>query len=340
MADSIRQIDAPSRSELPLTLEEWLRELGGPVLLRVPGRDPTRVRAVATLLHGNEPSGPRAVHAWLRSGAEPAVDMLIFLGAVDTALAEPTMSFRFLPGQRDLNRCFRPPFTGPEGVVAAELLERLRDACPEALVDIHNNSGHNPAYGVGLRAGAVELTLAGLFSRRYVQSDLMLGALVEGTAHDFPSITVECGRSGDPAADAVARAGLEAFGGREQLEVDRLPEGIELFVDPMRVGLRPGLRLAFGDGPAPGADLTMSADVDRHNFDALPPGTPIGWLGESGTWPLLTMATDGGEHSTELFVQRNGKLETRREIVPIMMTTSPAAALADCLFYVVQPVGP
>ncbi|MDH3227167.1 MAG: hypothetical protein OEM67_08790, partial [Thermoleophilia bacterium] len=157
------------------------------------------------------------------------------------------------------------------------------------------------------------------------------------TAGDFPSITVECGRAGDPAADAVALAGLGAFLGKEQLQTEHDPERIELFIDAVRVSMRPGMRLAFGAGPAPGADLTMSADVDRHNFDSLPPGTPIGWLGATGAWPLCTRARDGMEHSGELFARRNGRLETRRPIVPIMMTTSPDAALADCLFYVVRP---
>ena len=32
-----------------------------------------------------------------------------------------------------------------------------------------------------------------------------IGALVEATHHEFPSVVVECGRSGDPAADRVAR---------------------------------------------------------------------------------------------------------------------------------------
>ncbi len=332
----IELIEIEERGQLPASPEDWLRELGRPTLLHVAGRDSSRVRAVSTLLHGNEPSGLHAVHAWLRSGAEPAVDALLFLGALDAALAEPLFSHRFLPGRRDLNRCFRPPFAAREGEIAGELLERLRKAGPEAFVDIHNNTGHNPPYGVGLRAGPAELNLVALFGHRYVHSDLHLGAVIEATADDFPSVTVECGRAGDPAADAVALAGLEAFLGQERLETERLPEPMERFTDPVPVGMRPGMRLAFGEGPVPGADLTVTADVDRHNFDSLPPGTAIGWLGPTGAWPLRALAPDDEDRSHEIFATRDGVLETRRPIVPIMMTTNPNVALADCLFYVVQ----
>ncbi len=48
-----------------------------------------------------------------------------------------------LPGARDLNRCFVPPWSGPEGELAAEALRLLREAGCEALVDLHNNTGHN-----------------------------------------------------------------------------------------------------------------------------------------------------------------------------------------------------
>lgn len=334
----ILHLDVSERASLPESPLDWLRGLGGPALVRVPGHDGSRCRVVSTLLHGNEPSGVLAVHAWLRTAAPPAVDTFFFLGAVEAALAEPAFGHRFLPGRRDLNRCFRPPFADREGELAGELLERLRKASPEALVDVHNNTGHNPPYGVGPRAGAAELNLVALFGRRYVHSHLHLGAVIEATAEEFPSVTVECGRAGDPAADAVALDGLAAFLDRERLEHERLEgEPLEIFRDPIRVSLRPGLRLAFGRAPAHGADLTVSGDVDRHNFDPLPPGAPIGWVGAGGAWPLRALATDGADRSRELFETRGDVLQTRRSIVPIMMTTNPDVAVADCLFYVVRP---
>src|SRR5688572_2241480 len=47
--------------DLPASAEAWLGELQGPTAVRVPGRDGARLRVVSGLLHGNEPSGLRAI---------------------------------------------------------------------------------------------------------------------------------------------------------------------------------------------------------------------------------------------------------------------------------------
>ena len=110
----------PSRGPEPWPrgLDAFLQELGGPAWIRVPGRDASRTRVVSTLLHGNEPSGVRAIHAWLRSGARPAVDTAFFVGPVEAARVPPGFAHRTRFGHRDLNRCFLPPFPGSEGELA------------------------------------------------------------------------------------------------------------------------------------------------------------------------------------------------------------------------------
>jgi hypothetical protein len=179
----------------------------------------------------------------------------------------------------------------------------------------------------------------GLFGERFVQSDLRLGTLGEALEAELPCVTIECGRAGDPVADAAALAGLGAFLGRE-----RLPACAErpmtILHRPLRVALRPGVSVAFADAPDPRADLTLAADVDRHNFERLPAGSAIGWLRPGRPWPLDARGADAREVSRELFAADGGCLRTRREGVPIMMTTSPAIAAADCLFYLAQPREP
>jgi hypothetical protein len=324
-------------STLPESVEEFLRWLGSHSLLCVPGRDQSRTRLVSTLLHGNEPSGVRAVHQWLRAGRKPAVDVLIFIGAVETALTPPGFAHRFLPGSLDMNRCWLPPFETPEGVVAHEVLRLIRQTHAESLVDIHNNTGHNPAYGVGVVPGAAELNLTSLFGDRFVHSPLRLGTLAEATCNDFPSIAIECGRSHDPAADAVALAGLERYLETDVIDYQRVvPDHMSVLVDPVRVCVREGVELAFGDGPVAGADVTVDLDIDRHNFEELAPETEIGWLGERRVWPLEALDETGRDLSKEFFDIREGRMVTRQPIIPIMMTTNRDNALSDCLFYVVK----
>lgn len=332
----IRTIDAPRQADVPADLLAFLRWLGGPAWIAVPGRDRGRARAVATLIHGNEPSGVRAVHAWLRSGVVPAVDTVFWVASVEAALAAPGFAHRMLPGRADLNRCFLPPYAGPEGALAGAALERLRSVAPEALIDLHNNSGHNPAYGVGPSLDTAQLALTALFGRHYVHSDLELGALVEATRRDFPSVTIECGRAGDVTADAAAREGLGRFLSQDAvLEPRPAARDMDVLVAPIRVSVRPGVHVAFGAAARPDVAFTVAEDIDRHNFEQLPPGVPIGWVAD-GVWPLEAHDADGREVARELFEVADGALRARRSMIPIMMTTDATAALKDCLFYAVR----
>jgi len=171
-----------------------------------------------------------------------------------------------------------------------------------------------------------------------VHNAMRLGTLVEATADDFPSMTIECGRAGDPAADRVARAGLERYAELDRLETRELhAPHMAVLEEPLRVRVRPELRLAFGDRPVADAHLTLAADVDRHNFELLGPGVAVGWVGRGVRWPIEARGADGVDVSREWFALRDGRLETRRTGVPIMMTTDPTIARADCLFYLARP---
>jgi hypothetical protein len=333
----LHRIEAPAAGSLLATPEAFLASLPGPTLLRVPGRDRTRARAFTTLLHGNEPSGLRALHGWLRDDPHPEVDALCLVGAVEAARTGSGFAHRMRPGERDLNRCFHPPFLEAGGALAEAILAALRDAGCEALVDVHNNTGHNPPYAVATRIDLERLALAALFAERFIHCDLHLGTLIEATEDDFPGLTLECGRAGDPAADATARAVLDAFFATPALPTK--PERhLVILHEPVRVCLRDGVRVAFGEGgPRPDADLTVAGDIDRHNFQAVAPGTPVGWLRDPTAWPLEAHGADGSDVSREFFREREGRLEIARDLVPIMMTTDSDVASADCLFYAVRP---
>lgn len=315
----------------------FLRRLEGPSLISLSGRDGARVRVVSTLLHGNEPSGLRAVIRFLRSSEIPATDVLFFVGAVGTALAKPGFAHRALPGEQDANRCWTPPFDSPQGRVAQAVLDRIRAARPECLVDLHNNTGHNPAYGVAFRVGHAERSLVSLFADRLVHTPIELGTLVEATVSDLPSVTIECGRAGDPEADEVAWRGLRRYLDWDVIDFERPVVPLTLLESPVRVRVRPGIDLDFGDTTSPVATLTISKDIDRHNFERLAPGSAIGWLEPGTPWPIEALGADGVDFSRSLFELDGGVLRTRREFIPIMMTTDRTIARSDCLFYAVQP---
>lgn len=336
-AEDVRWVEGPLA--VPDTPEDFLRELGGPAVLHIPGADRTRTRALVTLLHGDEPSGLRAVHGWLRSGPVPAVNLLVFLGAVEAALEGPGFRHRALPGRRDLNRCFDTPGEEGEARTAARALALLRRVPLEALVDLHNTSGATPPCGLGSRADPALLALASLFAAHYVCTGAMgLGSLTEATGGHVPSVVVECGQRGCAEADRVAREGLARFIGAEKFPD---PGPLALYRDPVRVELVPGAGVAFAPGPVPGAELTLRADADRFNLETLPPDTLLGWIRPGAPWPLRMGARPGGVRPACPFrVAPGGRLLTLRHFTPLMMTTDPESARADCLCYEVTPMSP
>jgi hypothetical protein len=321
---------------VPETAEAWLAGLRGPTFFRLTGRDRSRVRGVVAMLHGNEPSGLRGLHALLRAGRPPAVDLLCFVGAVEAARAAPPMSHRMLPGRRDLNRCFRPPYEGVDGRIARELLALLSEAAPEAVIDLHNNTGHNPAYGIGPRTDDPYLSLTALFAERYVCSRLRIGSITEAREREAPTVTIECGRAGDPAADATAARGLAAYANEPDVLALGSNRRVRVFTDPLRVELRDGARVAFAEAPDARADVTLNSDIDRHNFRRLEAGERIGWVARLEPLPIRATGREGIDVASDYFAVMSGALLTRRPIVPIMMTTNPVVATADCLFYVVH----
>ena len=328
--------DALDPDALGPSVEAFLARLPGPVWIRVPGRDRRRTRVFSTLLHGNEPSGVRAVYGFLARREVPATDLVLTLGAVEAARTPPLFSHRALPGRRDLNRCFRAPFHGPEGETARALLDALQSARPEALVDAHNTSGAGPAYAVSVGSDPGLRTLAARFAPHLVVTDLRLGALME--ALPFPAITLECGGAGDPQADRVAQECL-----RTLADADDLFAGageLDLFEHPVRIELAPGALLAYAPAPQPGADLTLVPDVDRLNFGIAARGEALGWVGARGLDALRAVGGRGAADVADFLAAEDGRLVCARDVRPFMITTEPEIAASDCLFYLIPAEKP
>lgn len=327
---ALRVIDSVVATEIPEDLGGFLEWLGGPCLLRVPGRDRSRVRAAAGLLHGNEPSGAVAIHSWLRSGVVPAVDALLFVGAVEAARMEPRFTHRMVPGGRDLNRVFAAPYEGPDAKVAEALLQQLHSSGCEALVDLHNASGSNPSFAITTRVDRHRSGLVSLFTRRCVHADVRLGTLIEALESVCPAVVIECGRAGEAAADRCGTDGLADY-----FQRDTLPtcDDITLYRRMIRVTVREGLDVVVANQPS-GAPLTVRSDLERLNFERIAPGTSLGWSEHADA--LVARDGAGTDVSDRYLEHVDGELRAKRATTPIMITTSMPAVQADCLGYFVQ----
>lgn len=336
----IREWNAPRATELGDTVEDFLERMGGPTWIHIPGQDRSRTRVVTTLLHGNEPSGVRAMYRWLCSELIPAVNIVCIIGSVDAAMAPPGFHYRFLPQEKDLNRCFRVPFDGPEGRLAGTILQWLHQVSPEALIDLHNTSGRSPVYGVTTRITPANLSITSLFSDELIQTDLRLGTLMEATEDDWPTVVVECGGAASLESDRVAYEGLLRFVSEENvLGHESASHRVRVFQHPIRVELCEGRKVTYQSSPSRNVDLTLLPDVDKYNLDCVQAGEMIGWVGASYDDVLLARGADGRDRTRELFLEDSGCLAMAKPARILMMTMDPAIAVNDCLFYVL-PVDP
>lgn len=330
------RLSNPSPEQVGATLTAFLQQLSGPTIIHLEGRDKSRCRVVVTLLHGNEPSGLKAIHQLLREGVEPEVSILVAIVSVNAAREDPLFSHRFLPGERDINRLFRPPFTGAQGALAEKLLAIIRSAAPEVVLDIHNTSGNGPDFAVCIRDHRHYLDLAEQFTDRLVITDLRIGALMEVEDLGCPILTLECGGAQQPQSDTVAVRSLSHFFHAPDLFEPVLSEKIDIYHHPVRLELEEGASLCYAEGPQSGVDVTLPATIDHYNFGITWPDTPLAWLGPQGIQTLKLRDASGNNRIDEYFAVREGVLYPRQMLKLFMVTTNPDIAISDCLLYAVK----
>lgn len=332
----LHDVSWPTQSELERGLVAWLDTLPGASWLTLPGRDQSRHRVVVTLLHGNEPSGTKALWHFFHQPFECAVTTHFCLANVNAALFDTPFSTRHLENKPDMNRCFGRNGDDDSYDVAAAIMARIRALKPEAVVDIHNTSGSGPSFAVTIVDDEKHRHVSSLFTERMLCSSVRLGALMEQTSEETPILTIECGGAQDIAADEVAKNGLHHF-----LHADDIFQNhtgfwpLDLLYHPVRVQLKPELELCYHDRKVDEADLTLPPDIDRHNFGWMAADGMIGWLGAKGLDAMTTNDGEGGHPIDALFYEQDGELRLKQASKLFMITTRRDIALSDCLFYMV-----
>jgi len=331
----IRDLEPPYAPLLGESPEEFLNSLKGPSWFVVKGSGSGRPRAIMTLLHGNEPSGFRALRRWLASDPTPPVDIHICVASVEAASTPPLFTWRERRDGRDLNRAFRAPYEDYEGSLAKEILDRLLKLNPEALVDLHNTSGSGPSFGLAAVVDERHKRLSSFFSERMVRLGSSLGTLMEATVDVFPALIVECGGVPDSESDAVALQGIKAFTESESLWGGPETDTVEFYEKPTRIKLKKGLRLVYADSRSDEADLTLRDDIDRLNHGVTASGELLGWLHGQGLDALLPEGPAGGPALETMLRERDGRLETACEMKILLATTRSDIGVSDCLFYII-----
>ncbi|HIG40078.1 MAG: succinylglutamate desuccinylase/aspartoacylase family protein [bacterium] len=315
---------------------EFLRILKKPTWITLDGIDSSRRRAIVTLLHGNEPSGLKAIHRYLLGAEQPATNLGIFIVSVEAALHAPLLSHRNLPGEKDFNRCFSTmdptnQRTTDQEALADDILATLKQYSPEAIIDTHNTSAHSNPFAVAVSDDANVQQLSQMFTRRLVVLNLSLGALIEQNM-DCPVVTVEFGGLMDPLADQLARDALAAFIQSNELFQSQVEE-MQILSHPLRLEIDKVTNLHYSASVQGEADITIFNTIDQMNFSRLEVGTVFGWLGPDGIRPLSVLDKHKQDISARLFKDHEGFLINIVPMTIFMATTDAYIASNDCLLY-------
>lgn len=326
----------PKPQEIGSDHIEFLRILGKPTWMTFEGEDTSRSRAIVTLLHGNEPSGLKAVFNWIKSAKKPETNLGVFVGSVTAALHVPLLSHRYLPNEKDFNRCFNPPYDCHQGRLANRLMKLLADFSPEAVIDTHNTSAHSDAFAVAGHDTPALRQLTQLFTRKLVVMHRRMGTLIERGRDLFPVLTVEFGGFSDPKADILAQETLFDFIHRHDL-FNLEPGPLQILRDPHRLEVLRNHRLHYAssirDDDLLDADITLFNTIDQLNFTLVKKDTGLGWLGKDGIAGLRVTDEKGHNQLDRFFCERDGFLTTAIDLNIFMATTDPYIAKDDCLLY-------
>lgn len=321
---------------LDLPASALWRQLRGPTLFRLPGRQPQPL-FVSVLLHGNEDSGWRAIQSVLRQHRDTPLPraMLLFVGNIAAAKAH----VRTLPEQEDHNRAWpgTPHPDTPLARLLAGLVETVRREAPFASIDIHNNTGNNPHYACVNNLGEAHLHLARLFGRTVVYFKQPVGVQSAALAAICPAVTLECGRADDATSVDHAAEFVHAALALQHFPDHRLPDSDLDLMRTFAIIKVPADASFSYDGSD--ADFRLRADLDRLNFSELDPGAVFGTLGGGGKRRFDIVQAEGERADGGYFDYTGGDIRLLRRAIPAMLTLDPDAVRLDCLGYLMHRIG-
>ena len=313
---------------------ELHRLLDGPTLIHLPGRREPEL-FVSLLLHGNEDTGLVALQQVLRdhAGRTAPRAMSILIGNVSAARE----GLRRLDHQPDYNRVWpgtKQHADTAEHAAMSEVRSIMTGRGMFASIDIHNNTGLNPHYGVVDRLDPKSLHLALLFSHTVVWFRGAAGSQTAAFSSLCPSVAVECGKPGNPASEAQAARFIDGCLHMAEFPSHGVREhDIDLYHTVATVKVRADVRFGFVDAQA---DLDFDPRLDHMNFRDLEPGTLFAHTRHPA--PLEVRNEAGDDVGKEFFSIADGTLRLARRAMPAMLTLDVRAVRQDCLCYLMERV--
>lgn len=323
-------------NDIPETYQQWLYDLNAPTIVDFTCNNTDKWRVVTTLLHGNEPSGFIALHRWIKEECfkDLVVNIRFIIVSIEAAQFEPAFTTRYLSGGKDMNRCFGVKSLSDYYLRAELISSCIRQVKPEAIIDLHNTSGANPAFSVSCSASHQHLSMTSLFCDRVIVSHLKLGALLE---QDFacPIITIECGGANDENSHLTAFSGIQRFCHLTDVLCTESEHTIEVIYQPIRFLIKKGTTLSYSDD-LPSVGITLREDIESLNFGISYKGTHIGKTDQLGLANFCIEDEHLHGKPEDYFNIEGNNIITKSDLRVFMATKIPAIAVHDCLFYMVK----
>ncbi len=318
---------------LDTTPENLSDILPGPSLIKIKGESEQPL-FLATLLHGNEPTGTQAIQKLIKNYSDHEIllpkPLNILVGNVEAAKTKE----RHLDHQPDYNRIWNGGDL-KENDLAREVISFMKESRPFASIDIHNTSGQNPHYSCVNKLDAPFINLAHLFSETLVYFTRPKEVLSNAMAEFCPSITIEAGQPGDPSGVQHVYEFLEKCMHLEEIPLDwKGQDDPHVYHTIARVRVPEKSNIGFGENLM-GKDFCFIEKLDQKNFHELPANSLIGWRNNSAM-KLSVINESDEEIESDIFEYVNKEIRLKRSVVPSMFTTNEHIVHQDCLGYFME----
>lgn len=317
---------------LDVKIENLHQVLAKPSLIHLKGKNP-RPLFICTLLHGNETTGLYAIQQLLGEYAAKELprSLSIFIGNIKAAEA----GVRRLDEQVDYNRVW--PGTHQHYLAEAHMMKQITEIMEQkqvwASIDLHNNTGKNPHYACINKLDKEFLVLADLFSKTLVYFTTPVGVQSAAFAKICPSVTLECGLSGDSSGIDHVHQYLQTVLELEDLN-QPLEANLNLFHTVARVKIPEGYSFGFEDD----ATINLLPEIENYNFRELEKGTAIARVEPDSSAFLQAFDDDEREVGRDFFEYENDEILIKKPIMPAMLTMNTQVIRQDCLCYLMERI--